>query len=59
MEILNNVENLVTNGISGGSVITIIAITLVSAVVLIAVGSGCLLGIKKLFRKLFKKNEEK
>lgn len=59
MGILSNVQNLMANGISGVSVIVIIAITLVSVVVLIAVCSGCLFGIKKLLRKLFRRDNEK
>lgn len=58
MNILEDVEKIAAEGISGGSVVGIIAITLVGAVVLIAVCSGCLLGIKKLFHKCFRKQKD-
>lgn len=53
MNILEDVERITENGISGGSVVGIIAITLVAAVVLIFLGSVCLFGLRKLFHKLF------
>ncbi|MCM1065623.1 MAG: hypothetical protein NC420_14380 [Eubacterium sp.] len=57
MNILENVEKISTGGISAGSVIGLIAIALVGTVVLILACSGCLLGVKKLFQKLFDKKE--
>lgn len=58
MGILSNVESLAANGISGGSVIAVIGVTLVSAVVLIVVCGGCTVGIMKLIHKLFGKHKE-
>ncbi|MCM1296966.1 MAG: hypothetical protein NC311_15620 [Muribaculaceae bacterium] len=52
MNILEDVEKVAENGISGGSVIGIIAITLVASVVFIGIGSSCLYGLRKLFHKL-------
>lgn len=56
MNVLEDVEK-VAEGISAGSVVGIIAITLVGAVVLIAICSGCIWGIRKLFHKCTKKAE--
>lgn len=57
MNILEDVEKI-SEGISAGSVVGIIAITLVGAVIMIAACSGCIWGIRKLFHKCFEKNKD-
>lgn len=57
MDILENVEKVAEGGINGGSVVGIIAITLVAAVVFIFLGSVCLIGLRKLFHKIFDKKQ--
>ncbi len=52
--ILEDVEKVAESGISGGSVVAIIAITTVSAIILIFFGSICIAGLRKLFHKFFK-----
>lgn len=57
MDILEDVRKVTEGGINGGSVVTIIAITLIAAVVFICLGSVCLVGLRKLFHKYFDKNK--
>lgn len=57
MDILENVRKVTESGIDGGSVVTIIAITLIATVVLIFLGSVCLVGLIKLFHKYFDKKK--
>lgn len=55
MDILEDVRRITEGGIDGGSVVTIIAITLIATVVFIFLGSACLVALRKLFHKYFDK----
>lgn len=57
MDILENVEKVAEGGINGGSVVGIIAITLVAAIVFIFLGNVCLAGLRKLFHRFFDKED--
>lgn len=57
MDILGNVRKVTEGGIDGGSVVTIIAITLIAAVAFIFLGSVCLVGLRKFFHKFFDKEK--
>lgn len=58
MNVLEDVEHIVQGGISAGSVMGIIGITLICTVALVFIGNGCLAGIAVLLKKLFGQKED-